>query len=128
MGARAAYRPVAAVAAASAIRANTGSRASYAPTLIASGDVYIRAEKPLTEIPEADVVCYGLWVDASLATHHGVFVSSRSTPTELDFMLQKPSLDLMRGAVAFPHVPDGYRYLAVVGSGYETATQALRRC
>ena len=63
------------------------------PTLIASGDVYIRAEKPLTEIPEADVVCYGLWVDASLATHHGVFVSSRSTPTELDFMLQKPSLD-----------------------------------
>ena len=32
-------------------------------TLIASGDVYIRAEKPLQDIPEADVVCYGLWVD-----------------------------------------------------------------
>ena len=26
-------------------------------TLIASGDVYIRAEKPLQEIPDADVVC-----------------------------------------------------------------------
>ena len=61
-------------------------------TLIASGDVYIRAEKPLQDIPEADVVCYGLWVDPVLATHHGVFVSSRKSPEALDFMLQKPSL------------------------------------
>lgn len=61
-------------------------------TLIASGDVYIRAEKPLQDIPEADVVCYGLWVDPVLATHHGVFVSSRQTPEVLDYMLQKPSL------------------------------------
>lgn len=61
-------------------------------TLIASGDVYIRAEKPLQEIPEADVVCYGLWVDPVLATHHGVFVSDRKQPEALDFMLQKPSL------------------------------------
>ena len=37
-------------------------------TLIASGDVYIRAEKPLQDIPDADVVCYGLWVDPVLAT------------------------------------------------------------
>ena len=29
-------------------------------TLIASGDVYIRSEKPLQDIPNADVVCYGL--------------------------------------------------------------------
>ena len=61
-------------------------------TLIASGDVYIRAEKPLQDIPEADVVCYGLWVDPVLATHHGVFVSNRQTPEVLDYMLQKPSL------------------------------------
>ena len=46
-------------------------------TLIASGDVYIRSEKPLQDIPNADVVCYGLWVNPSLATHHGVFVSDR---------------------------------------------------
>ena len=32
-------------------------------TLIASGDVYLRNSEPLQEIPEADVVCYGLWVD-----------------------------------------------------------------
>lgn len=62
-------------------------------TLIASGDVYIRAEKPLQEIPDVDVVCYGLWVDPVLATHHGVFVSDRKSPEELDFMLQKPSLE-----------------------------------
>lgn len=62
-------------------------------TLIASGDVYIRASQPLQAIPEADVVCYGLWVDSELAKNHGVFVSSRATPDKLDFMLQKPSVE-----------------------------------
>lgn len=62
-------------------------------TLIASGDVYIRAGQPLQPIPEADVVCYGLWVDPNLAKNHGVFVSSRATPDKLDFMLQKPSVE-----------------------------------
>lgn len=57
-------------------------------TLIASGDVYIRAGQPLQTIPDADVVCYGLWVDPNLAKNHGVFVSSRVTPDKLDFMLQ----------------------------------------
>ena len=61
-------------------------------TLVASGDVYIRCNEPLQKIPEADVVCYGLWVDPNLATNHGVFVSRRETPGVLDFMLQKPSL------------------------------------
>lgn len=62
-------------------------------TLIASGDVYIRSSKPLQRIPEADVVCYGLWVDPNLAKNHGVFVSSRRNPDQLDFMLQKPSVE-----------------------------------
>ncbi len=62
-------------------------------TLIASGDVYIRANEALQPIPDADVVCYGLWVDASLAKNHGVFVSDRNKPELLDFMLQKPSLE-----------------------------------
>lgn len=66
-------------------------------TLIASGDVYIRSEKPLQDIPNADVVCYGLWVNPSLATHHGVFVSDRKKPEVLDFMLQKPSLEELEG-------------------------------
>ena len=61
-------------------------------TMIVSGDVLIRANAPLQPIPDVDVVCYGLWVDASLAAGHGVFVSSRKRPNELDFMLQKPSI------------------------------------
>lgn len=63
-------------------------------TLIASGDVYIRAGK-LQNIPEADVVCYGLWVDPSLAKNHGVFVSSRQQPDKLEYMLQKPSIETL---------------------------------
>ncbi|MBQ4519006.1 MAG: bifunctional fucokinase/L-fucose-1-P-guanylyltransferase [Bacteroidaceae bacterium] len=66
-------------------------------TLIASGDVYIRSSQPLQPIPEADVVCYGLWVDPSLAQNHGIFVSSRQSPDKLDFMLQKPSVERMAG-------------------------------
>ena len=61
-------------------------------TLIASGDVLIRTGK-LQPVPEADVVCYGLWADASLAKNHGVFVSCRETPEKLDFVLQKPSIE-----------------------------------
>lgn len=66
-------------------------------TMIVSGDVLIRANGPLQEIPEADVVCYGLWVDPSLAKNHGVFVSRRSNPNQLDFMLQKPSVETLGG-------------------------------
>ncbi|MCD8262700.1 MAG: bifunctional fucokinase/L-fucose-1-P-guanylyltransferase [Bacteroides sp.] len=61
-------------------------------TLIASGDVYIRTEAVIDPLPEADVVCYGIWVEPSLATRHGVFVSTRKEPEQLDRMLQKPSL------------------------------------
>ena len=60
-------------------------------TLIVSGDVFIRSSRPLQPIPEADVVCYGLWVDPSLAKNHGVFFMNRHTPDQLDFVLQKPS-------------------------------------
>lgn len=61
-------------------------------TMIVSGDVLIRATQPLQPIPDADVVCYGLWLDASVARNHGVFVSSRRTPSVLKQMLQKPSV------------------------------------
>lgn len=72
-------------------------------TLIASGDVYIRNSEPLQDIPEVDVVCYGLWVDPSLATNHGVFVSNRQTPDRLDFMLQKPTVKEL-GRLAQTHL------------------------
>ena len=62
-------------------------------TMIVSGDVYIRAAERIGEIPDADVVCYGLWLDASVARNHGVFVSDRRTPNILKQMLQKPSTE-----------------------------------
>ena len=64
-------------------------------TLIVSGDVYIRSAEQLQEVPEADVVCYGLWLDPETATNHGVFVSSHDNPTELKCMLQKPSIETL---------------------------------
>ncbi|MBQ9650180.1 MAG: bifunctional fucokinase/L-fucose-1-P-guanylyltransferase [Prevotella sp.] len=64
-------------------------------TMVVSGDVLIRAKQPLQPIPEVDVVCYGLWLDASVAKNHGVFVSSRRTPAVLKQMLQKPSVQTL---------------------------------
>ncbi|MBR1838291.1 MAG: bifunctional fucokinase/L-fucose-1-P-guanylyltransferase [Bacteroidaceae bacterium] len=66
-------------------------------TLIASGDVFLRSTQPLPPIPEdVDVVCYGLWADADIASHHGVFLIPRNGSGELDFMLQKPSIEEQR--------------------------------
>ncbi len=60
-------------------------------TMIVSGDVLIRTTQPLQPIPEADVVCYGLWLGPEIAKNHGVFVSSCDTPSVLKCMLQKPA-------------------------------------
>ena len=62
-------------------------------TLIAGGDVLLRATQPLQELPEADVICYGLWASPEQIAHHGVFMIDRNRPDELDFMLQKPSTE-----------------------------------
>ncbi len=62
-------------------------------TMVVSGDVLIRADLSLPAIPEADVVCFGLWLDSSVAKNHGVFVSDRRTPQVLKQMLQKPSVE-----------------------------------
>jgi len=64
-------------------------------TMVVSGDVLVRTSQPLQPMPEADVVCYGLWLDASIAKNHGVFVSSRQTPSVLKCMLQKPSVQTL---------------------------------
>ena len=64
-------------------------------TMVVSGDVLVRTSQPLQPIPDADVVCYGLWLDASVARNHGVFVSSRKSPQVLKHMLQKPSIETL---------------------------------
>ena len=61
-------------------------------TMIVNGDVYIRTTEPLQDVPDADVVCYGLWLSEDIAKDHGVFVSKRETPNILDRMVQKPTL------------------------------------
>lgn len=61
-------------------------------TLIASGDTLIFGGKQLPEIPEADIVCLGLWLEPEKATNHGVFFAKHETPNQLEFMLQKPSI------------------------------------
>ncbi|MDE6688521.1 MAG: bifunctional fucokinase/L-fucose-1-P-guanylyltransferase, partial [Prevotella sp.] len=66
-------------------------------TMIVSGDVLVRTSQPLGAIPNADVVCYGLWLDAAVAKNHGVFVSNRRTPQVLKQMLQKPSVEQLHG-------------------------------
>ena len=64
--------------------------------MIASGDVYIRATQPLQPIPDdADIVCYGLWLGPETARNHGVFVSPRERPAELERMLQKPTVETL---------------------------------
>ena len=62
-------------------------------TMIVSGDVLIRTSQAIGPVPQADVVVYGLWLDASVAKNHGVFVSNRRTPQVLKQMLQKPSVE-----------------------------------
>lgn len=65
-------------------------------TLIASGDTLIFDGAVLPEIPDADVVCFGLWLEPEKATHHGVFFASHESPSQLEFMLQKPSIKSIR--------------------------------
>ncbi|MCD8203277.1 MAG: bifunctional fucokinase/L-fucose-1-P-guanylyltransferase, partial [Prevotella sp.] len=79
---------------------------SYAPanihTMIVSGDVYIRSTQPLQEITDADVICYGLWLGPEIAKDHGVFVSKSDTPSVLECMMQKPSVQTL-GALLKDH-------------------------
>ena len=62
-------------------------------TMVVSGDVLVRTSQSVGPVPQADVVVYGLWLDASIAKNHGVFVSDRRTPQVLKQMLQKPSVE-----------------------------------
>ena len=65
-------------------------------TLIASGDVLILNNKPLEDIPDADVICYALWANPDLASRHGVFVCDKYQPQQLLKMLQKPNENQLR--------------------------------
>lgn len=78
-------------------------------TMIVSGDVFIRATEPIGQVPDADVVCYGLWLGADIAKDHGVFISSRRNPSQLTCMLQKPSVQTLN------ELQKDYLYLTDIG-------------
>jgi galactokinase/mevalonate kinase-like predicted kinase len=65
-------------------------------TLVASGDTLIFSGKNIPEIPEADIVCFGMWLEPEKATNHGVFFASHESPGSLQFMLQKPSIQTIK--------------------------------
>ena len=62
-------------------------------TLVASGDVLIYQDTPVPAIPDADIVCLGIWKEPAKCTNHGVFFMERNKRDELAMMLQKPSVD-----------------------------------
>ena len=65
-------------------------------TLVASGDALVRTDFFAGKIPEADVVCIGIWAQPDAASRHGVFVCPRHEPSALQYMLQKPSLETLQ--------------------------------
>jgi hypothetical protein len=68
-------------------------------SLVASGDTLIFAGDRIPAVPEADVVCFGLWLEPEKATKHGVFFARRESPGHLEFMLQKPTIENIRELV-----------------------------
>lgn len=64
--------------------------------LIASGDVLLRCSDLPFTLPDADVVVLAAWTDSFTATRHGVFFAQRQSPSVLDFMLQKPSIEQLQ--------------------------------
>lgn len=68
---------------------------SHLRTTVVSGDVLIRGSVPnipTNALSDVDVVCFGLWLDASTAKNHGVFVMQGD---QLKCMLQKPSVETL---------------------------------
>jgi galactokinase/mevalonate kinase-like predicted kinase len=59
--------------------------------LVGSGDVMFISSDRFHQLPEADVVVFGIWVEDEVASRHGVFFSHREHPDRLAFVKQKPS-------------------------------------
>jgi galactokinase/mevalonate kinase-like predicted kinase len=64
--------------------------------LIGSGDVMILSADRFQDLPEADVLLFGTWVEDLVASRHGVFFSRREQQDLLSFVKQKPSVEELR--------------------------------
>ena len=65
-------------------------------TMVAAGDALVWIDQFREKIPQADVVCIGIWAQPEVAVKHGVFVCPRNNPGVLEYMLQKPSLEALQ--------------------------------
>jgi len=74
-------------------------------TLIGSGDVMFLSSDRFHNLPEADVLLFGIWVDDAIASRHGVFFSRRERQDQLSFVKQKPAGEELR------ELSQGYFYL-----------------
>jgi hypothetical protein len=70
--------------------------ASHHPVLVASGDVLVRFGRDLPQLPKVDVLATGVWMPPETASAFGIFCLPRSHPTQLDFVLQKPTAARLR--------------------------------
>ncbi len=50
----------------------------------------------LPQMPDADIVCLGIWADHLKASKHRVFMMERTHPTHLDAVLEKPEAETLR--------------------------------
>ena len=73
-----------------------GHAAGDYPVMVTSGDVLLRFGKKLPEFPQVDVLGLGMWVNPELAKDFGVFFSHRTSPEEVQFFLQKPTVARIR--------------------------------
>jgi galactokinase/mevalonate kinase-like predicted kinase len=73
--------------------------------LVGSGDVMFISRDRFHDLPEADVLLFGIWVEDAVASRHGVFFSRREQPDRLAFVRQKPNQQELRD------LAPGYFYL-----------------
>lgn len=69
---------------------------SCSKAMVVSGDVLLRSEGALPQLPEADVILFGLWAQPEQAQHFGVMFCDREDHQRLVTFLQKPSPELTR--------------------------------
>jgi galactokinase/mevalonate kinase-like predicted kinase len=93
--------------------------------LIASGDVMFISSDRFHNLPEADVLLFGIWVDDAIATRHGVFFSRREKQDELSFVRQKPARETLRD------LAQDYFYLmdsGIVLMNSKSTAKLMRNC
>ena len=64
--------------------------------MIASGDVLLRSNERLRNLPDADVVLLGMWASPEVAQNYGVMFVHRHNAQRLATFLQKPTPDEIR--------------------------------